>query len=251
MKNLLSKTVFFTVFHYFTHSILTVLTLAVFTFCSYNTIYGKDKHAIKQRTSQSLELKNEINTNIEWVNLTGHSDEETDILEWEVLNISNIAYFTIECSKSETMDFYEVASINPTECLKLNNQAQFTYKFTNNDKKNIYYKIKVTYQDNHTIESNFILFKNEMYTKSLKNLEIIYQNGQIQLIFTSSKKQDITLNIMNRSGNLLIAKNITVFEGKNTLQYDASLLQTTEMLIFTLNNQEEQTTKKLIASSVW
>ena len=224
----------------FTTNTLQAVIIAVIITSTYNNMYAVDN------TSDSNNL-------LESVSLKGQTDNQNDLLQWEVLHASSIAYFTIECAKNTDMIFNEVVSVNPVECADITKNACFAYKCQNSNNEQVaYYKIKVTFQDNHTIESNFINIRKPSSVASLNISEIKNQGGQITLNFKSPKDQNITLNILNKTGQLLAVKTIAAYEGDNTYSYDASFINPTEMLIFSLNNNEDDLiTKKYMLASAW
>jgi len=187
-----------------------------------------------------------------WISLKGESTGQYDLLQWEITNPNNIAYFTIQASKSNEMAFTETAVISPLDCMDPSKVGSFKYSCDcNNDPSNTYYKIIAVLKDNNTLESNFIYVrKTSTNVASLDISDIKNQSGQVTLTFKSPKAQNVTLHILNRTGTLLAVQNIAASEGINTFSFDASS-NNTEMLIFSLNNAEEQVTKKYLLASIW
>ena len=223
----------------FTTKTLQVITIAVFTVIMYTNTYANDN--------------NSNNTNfLESINLKGYSENQSDFLQWEVSNPSAVAYFTIVSSKNTDMQFNDVASVHPMECADQSKNATFNYKCqSSTEQEVVYYKVRVTFQDNHTMESDFIGINKLQQSASLNISEIKNQGGLITLTFKSPKNQSLTLNILNKAGRLLEANNIVAMEGTNTYSYNTGNISSNEMLIFSLNNQDEQITKKFMLASAW
>ncbi len=214
--------------------IITVITSSI----TYNVMYANNN-------SDTI-----IHDNIR---LTGYSKGHSDFLQWEITNPYSVAYFTILCAKNNDMNFNEVISINPYECFDMNKNSTFNFNCLSNiDHDQTYYKIRITCQDNQILESNYISFNNSKQNGNSLNISgIKNQGGQIMLTFDSPTNQNLVLNISNRSGQLLAANNIIAMQGINTYYYNNSNVNPNEMLIFSLNNQDEQITKKFMLSSAW
>lgn len=249
MKTSQIKTSIISAIHANTKKAIPVLMMAALFTCTTGNMYGNDKPVTDERTNSVIDEKD--NT-IDLVSLKGHSENQSDILEWEVSNATDISYFLIECSKNTDMPFSEVISINPKTCVNVNKSSCFAYKCTNNEVQGtVYYKVRAVYLDHRVIESNFISLRKTETVANLNISDIKNEGGQVTVSFKSPKAQNVTLNILNRSGQLLAVKDIVAAEGINTYSYDASFIQTTEMLIFSLNNQEEQITKKYMLATAW
>lgn len=186
----------------------------------------------------------------QWVSFVSESKEQTDVLQWELTNPSNVAYFIIQSSKNSDMAFSEIAIVSPLACIDASKLGAFRYTCADNDhQSDTYYKITAMLKDNRTIESNFIFVrKTSINLASLDISDITDQSGKITLTFKSPKAQNVTLRVLNRNGSILAVQNIVAYEGANSFSFDANY-SGTEMLIFSLNNEEEQITKKFLASA--
>lgn len=222
---------------------LPVVMLSVFIFCALN-IYAFDKPNRKNN--------NNLNSSLELITLKGHYENQSDLLNWEVVNSSPVAYFTIEYANSSDMLFNEVATLNPAECADLNKNSNYNFKCVTDAGQEIaYYKITATFQDNHTIVSNYISIKKSEPVSNLFISGIKRNNDKITVTFKSPKTQNITLNILNNNGQLIAANTVEANAGSNTFTFDTEFLKSTELLIFNLNNQSEQITKKYLFASAW
>ena len=220
---------------------LPVVMLSAFIFCALN-IYAFDKANRKNN--------NNSNSSLELITLKGHFENQSDLLNWEVVNSSPVAYFTIEYANSSDMLFNEVATLNPMECADANKNSNYNFKCVTGDGQDIaYYKIKATFQDNHTIESNYISIKKSEPVSGLYISSIKRNDDKITITFKSPKAQNITLNILNKTGQLIAANNVFANVGSNSYTFETGFLNSTELLIFNLNNQEEQITKKYLFAS--
>lgn len=224
-----------------------LVMLAAFIFGTYNNMYSGNNESENTRIAVT-----NIDADVDQISLKGYSENQSDILQWDMFNNAGISCFTIQCCRSNDMNFQEVLSVKPLECSTRKNSTSFTYSISNNATEGIvYYKIKATYQDNHIVESDFICIKRIEKVNSLSISGVRNENGHITISFKSPKTQTITLNIATKSGQLLAVNNINASEGENTFSYDAGYINATEMLIFSLNNDEEQITKKYMLASIW
>ncbi len=225
---------------------LTAFMIAVFISGSFTTLYGKDKTSNNQNKKSPV-----VSYNLSDISLKAISEKQNDLLQWELTNTSGIAYFTIERATNYNMEFSEVASIHPLECADISKNASFKFACaTSEDQQFSYYKIKTTYQDNTSIESNMVYIKKAEEFSNLSISEIKNHRGQISLTFNSPKTQNITLNVMDRTGQLLAVKDIAATNGNNVYIYDGSSIHSSEMLIFSLNNnQHELISKKYMMAS--
>jgi len=236
-----------TVLRTFTKSTINVLIFTICIVLTCNYVYSEENTTIASRVGLTTS-----DADLEFINLKGFSEVNKDILEWQLSNISGVVEFSIQCSNSNDMVFHDIERISPLECNTNLNSTIFTHVIKNNSTEGIvYYKVKVTYKDKHVLESNFICIKR---TESINNLSISKiqnQNGQLSISFMSPKTQYITLNIFTKSGQLVTVKELNATQGENTFSYETAHLNSTEMLIFILNNNEEQITKKYMLASAW
>lgn len=238
-----------TALNYFTRKTASLTMIAILVSTSYFQSFGADK--VSQLDMLGV-TSTTTNASSDWVSLKGTAQNQTDVLQWEVRDLAGIVCFTIECCKNTDGQFSELISIHPIDCMEMGKSTAFKYETSNYDGEHefFYYRIKVVYQDKHCMESNVVCVKKSDATGNLDISEIKNQGGQISLIFNSPKEQSITLNIINKSGQVLSAQNMIASKGDNTYSYDASMIQKSEMLIFALNNQDELITKKYM-STAW
>lgn len=236
-----------TVLSTFTKSTINLLILTVCIVLTCNHVYSEDNSTISSRVGLTT-----YDANLEFINLKGFSEVNKDILEWQVSDISGVVEFSIQCCNTNDMVFHDIERITPLECNTNLNGTAFTHVIKNNSLEGIvYYKVKVTFKDKHVLESNFICIKR---TESINNLSISKiqnQDGQLSMSFMSPKTQYVTLNIFTKSGQLVTVKELNAAQGENTFSFETAHLNSTEMLIFILNNNEEQITKKYMLASVW
>lgn len=194
-----------------------------------------------------------IETMPQRIMLKGETAEQSDLLRWEMSDPSNVASFTVQSSGSNEMVFTDVAVISPAQCADPQQSGCYTLKcVSGNDPAGTYYKIKATMKDKTVSESNFIYIKKTAGNVAALDISDIKGiSGLITLTIKSPKAQNVTLYIVNRNGQILTLQNISAKEGDNEFSFDAGKNGSPEMLIFSLNNEEEQITKKYMLASAW
>ncbi len=153
---------------------------------------------------------------VQFLMLNGSLQSDRVKLSWTVIAFKEIDHFEVERSVDNS-SYDKTGSV--WDIVKLNEQQDFGFidDITGITKAVIYYRIKVIGKDGEMQYSNVLVVR----LNTLHSLLTIIPNpgrDHVLLSFTSDKKADVTIRLLDNSGKTVLLQHKNVQQGANTLQ---------------------------------
>jgi hypothetical protein len=190
-------------------------------------------------TGTTADLNCNIVLPIELISFTGENQDSYNLINWATASEINNDYFTLERSMDALN--WEIAGIIKAGGTSTNKKT-YDYKDYTIDKDQInYYRLKQTDLDGHFKYSEIISIVPSNVLEDIINLYPNPTNGEINLKLFSSTKHNLTLTLVDYTGNTLFEKDQLIEQGNNSFSLDIQEYEKGVYLLIASFEESEKT----------
>jgi hypothetical protein len=182
---------------------------------------------------------------VEWLDLTGYPNSQVNQLKWSTASEERNDYFILEKS-SDGENYQELARIQGA------GDALFESHYSFIDKQPYYltyYRISQVDFDGTKDFGPQTVVKNESIFLSISILNQPVFDGQVKLNLLSSQKTEVSLDLLNMSGQVVLTRTVILEKNENKLFLNVNHVKD-GIYILQLRNNAHLFTEKIIIQSL-
>jgi hypothetical protein len=190
---------------------------------------------ISQKSSAQLDPSFFVNFNV-------HNKNSVSTLTWTVAYNEGASRFDIERS-TNGKDFKTIAILFPTEKFSTEN---YKYDDTTIVSDKIMYRLRVVNKSQNSFYSKIIVVQSNIELNT--DIRILGNpvNDKLLFNYTSASPDQVEINILNMSGNMVFVKKINTSRGSNILNIDLNPTFTPGLYVIQINSAVSQQKAKFI-----